>query len=307
MYPICYRWVSGRYFQPEPAMYSRCFCWFSGPLAPSDISSAYPTTSSGRRSLSRSRSVSHSRHSSPSRTLPPVPPQSQVESHPGQVPGNSQTLIERISGLLPVNTSQISEISLATPHFSSTNAEGIPAGSGDLPPPPHTIDDRSPDNSEMGDAGREELFRGSLSPEDDRFELMMLYANERAMLMTSHTEIKDLFEMVEKDDNLMNFFPLALNSRFSTPAPGTDKLSHKKLIHAVIGESTPTPKNVAELATFKSLQEEMSGKPQPSTILFPSAEQVEKDDISARLEMIPEIAKSLNALSEAQQISSRKE
>ena len=35
MYPICYRWVSGRYFQPEPAMYSRCFHWFPGPLAPS--------------------------------------------------------------------------------------------------------------------------------------------------------------------------------------------------------------------------------------------------------------------------------
>ena len=36
MYPICYRWVSGRYFQPEPAMYSRCFRWFPGPLAPSE-------------------------------------------------------------------------------------------------------------------------------------------------------------------------------------------------------------------------------------------------------------------------------
>ena len=35
MYPICYRWVSSRYFQPEPAMYSRCFHWFPGPLAPS--------------------------------------------------------------------------------------------------------------------------------------------------------------------------------------------------------------------------------------------------------------------------------
>ena len=35
MYPICYWWVSGRYFQPEPAMYSRCFCWFPGPLTPS--------------------------------------------------------------------------------------------------------------------------------------------------------------------------------------------------------------------------------------------------------------------------------
>ena len=35
MYPICYRWVSGRYFQPEPAIYSRCFHWFPGPLAPS--------------------------------------------------------------------------------------------------------------------------------------------------------------------------------------------------------------------------------------------------------------------------------
>ena len=35
MYPICYQRVSGRYFQPEPAMYSRCFCWFPGPLAPS--------------------------------------------------------------------------------------------------------------------------------------------------------------------------------------------------------------------------------------------------------------------------------
>ena len=35
MYPICYQQVSGRYFQPEPAMYSRCFHWFSGPLAPS--------------------------------------------------------------------------------------------------------------------------------------------------------------------------------------------------------------------------------------------------------------------------------
>ena len=37
MYPICYQWVSGRYFQPEPAMYSRCFCRFPGPLAPSDV------------------------------------------------------------------------------------------------------------------------------------------------------------------------------------------------------------------------------------------------------------------------------
>ena len=36
MYPICYRRVSGRYFQPEPAMYSRCFHRFPGPLAPSD-------------------------------------------------------------------------------------------------------------------------------------------------------------------------------------------------------------------------------------------------------------------------------
>ena len=36
MYLICYRRVSGRYFQPEPAMYSRCFCWFPGPLAPSE-------------------------------------------------------------------------------------------------------------------------------------------------------------------------------------------------------------------------------------------------------------------------------
>ena len=35
MYPICYWWVSGRYLQPEPTMYSRCFCWFPGPLAPS--------------------------------------------------------------------------------------------------------------------------------------------------------------------------------------------------------------------------------------------------------------------------------
>ena len=35
MYPICYQWVSGRYFQPEPAMYSRCFHWFPDPLAPS--------------------------------------------------------------------------------------------------------------------------------------------------------------------------------------------------------------------------------------------------------------------------------
>ena len=35
MYPICYQRVSGRYFQPEPAMYSRCFCWFPGPLTPS--------------------------------------------------------------------------------------------------------------------------------------------------------------------------------------------------------------------------------------------------------------------------------
>ena len=35
MYPICYWQVSGRYFQPETAMYSRCFCWFPGPLAPS--------------------------------------------------------------------------------------------------------------------------------------------------------------------------------------------------------------------------------------------------------------------------------
>ena len=35
MYPIYYQRVSGRYFQPEPAMYSRCFCWFPSPLAPS--------------------------------------------------------------------------------------------------------------------------------------------------------------------------------------------------------------------------------------------------------------------------------
>ena len=36
MYPICYQRVSGGYLQPEPAMYSRCFYWFPGPLAPSD-------------------------------------------------------------------------------------------------------------------------------------------------------------------------------------------------------------------------------------------------------------------------------
>ena len=36
MYPICYWWVSGGYIQPEPAMYSRCFCWFPGPLTPSE-------------------------------------------------------------------------------------------------------------------------------------------------------------------------------------------------------------------------------------------------------------------------------
>ena len=35
MYTICYQWVSGGYIQPEPAMYSRCFHWFPGPLAPS--------------------------------------------------------------------------------------------------------------------------------------------------------------------------------------------------------------------------------------------------------------------------------
>ena len=35
MYPICYRQVSGGYIQPEPAMYSRCFHWFPGPLTPS--------------------------------------------------------------------------------------------------------------------------------------------------------------------------------------------------------------------------------------------------------------------------------
>ena len=35
MYPICYWWVSGGYIQPEPAIYSRCFHWFPGPLAPS--------------------------------------------------------------------------------------------------------------------------------------------------------------------------------------------------------------------------------------------------------------------------------
>ena len=38
MYPICYRQVSGGYIQPEPAMYSRCFRWFPGPLAPSVFS-----------------------------------------------------------------------------------------------------------------------------------------------------------------------------------------------------------------------------------------------------------------------------
>ena len=35
MYPICYQRISGRYFQPEPAMYARCFHWFPGPLSPS--------------------------------------------------------------------------------------------------------------------------------------------------------------------------------------------------------------------------------------------------------------------------------
>ena len=37
MYQICYWRVSGRYFQPEPAMYSTCFYWFPGPLTPSEI------------------------------------------------------------------------------------------------------------------------------------------------------------------------------------------------------------------------------------------------------------------------------
>ena len=159
----------------------------------------------------------------------------------------------------------------------------------------------------MGDTvGEGHDFRGSLGPEDDRFELMMSYANKQAMLMTSHIEIKELFEIVEKDDDLMNFFPSAPNSHFSTPAPGTDELIHKKLIHAVIGDSTPTPKQVTELATFKSLQEEMSGKPQPFTILFPTEESV-KDKGKVNFDMICDIARSLNSLSEAQQISSRRE
>ena len=37
IYPICYQQVSGGYLQPEPTMYSRCFCWFPGPLAPSVV------------------------------------------------------------------------------------------------------------------------------------------------------------------------------------------------------------------------------------------------------------------------------
>ena len=41
MYPICYQWVSGGYLQPEPTMYSRCFCWFPGPLAPSVHASSH--------------------------------------------------------------------------------------------------------------------------------------------------------------------------------------------------------------------------------------------------------------------------
>ena len=41
MYPICYWQVSGRYFQPEPAMYLRCFHWFPGPLAPSERVSTF--------------------------------------------------------------------------------------------------------------------------------------------------------------------------------------------------------------------------------------------------------------------------
>ena len=99
-----------------------------------NISTTYPTTSSARQSLLRSRSMSHLRQSSPSRSIPPVPPQSQVECHPGQVPGNTQTLIEWIGGLQPVDTSQISEISLATPCFSSADVEGIPAGSEHISP-----------------------------------------------------------------------------------------------------------------------------------------------------------------------------
>ena len=46
MYPICYQQVSGGYIQPEPAMYSRCFRWFPGPLTPSvsDINNDHPHT-----------------------------------------------------------------------------------------------------------------------------------------------------------------------------------------------------------------------------------------------------------------------
>ena len=51
MHPICYRRVSGRYIQPEPAMYSKCFHWFPGPLAPSVTSTAAESTSLSRRSL----------------------------------------------------------------------------------------------------------------------------------------------------------------------------------------------------------------------------------------------------------------
>ena len=112
--------------------------------------------------------------------------------------------------------------------------------------------------------------------------------------MTSHVEIKELFETVEKDADLMNFFPSAPNSHFSTPAPGTDELVHKKLVHAVVGDDTPTPKQVAELAAFKSLQEEMSEKPQPFTILFPLEEQV-RDKGKVNFEMICDIARSLNS------------
>ena len=84
MYPICYWWVSGGYIQPEPAMYSRCFCWFPGPLAPSVNASALLLRI--QSFVAKVRSISYNVY----------PPQYQISPHIGLPVWTSKEISEEM-------------------------------------------------------------------------------------------------------------------------------------------------------------------------------------------------------------------
>ena len=253
------------------------------------VSTAYPTEiTAQRRSCSRSHSYSKSRHSSPSR-LPPPPPGSAIVPNPGLVPGQTQELDRKIQELQTIQTSQLTlEQSLGPPPLhKAVEFSQVSINTQDVTVLVENDDVESEGSSEDG-----EMFTDDFM--DNKAALAhMLEGNQRALLITSDEDVRQIFDAVDNDESLFNFFPSnpnsCIHSRHTTP----------------FGDKTPTAQQQKELDAFKELQEAMTKGPSTYTIIPPSFKGVSGYILdSKRSEMIPEIAKAINAQSEIINLSS---